>query len=293
MKRLIVFAVLTCLLLCGCAEANTTPSETATELTPVQTQPTTEPAAESIPATQAPTGATAEPTIEATTTPTQDQMEKVTVYLLEKTILFDSGSTEYYYDENYNIDSYEVFTIENETMCEVYFEEKDANGMAWVLRTEWPEGIGNETRNLTYFQDGKLKEEQIAGSNYSGYQYEYDQKGDRTEKREYYDGIVQSVVYYEYDGEMLKAAYCEDIAGNKVFECRIENGLVMEKVFFDSDSEYGYNYEYDENNNLVKTTFCYDGQNTPGEQFFYKAVEVEADRAHYLQEQQKYLIPIT
>lgn len=280
MKRLTVFAVLICLLLCGCGKFFTPPTEIAAQL-----QPATGATIESTSTTQAPT--------EVSTAPTEPKAEKVTVYLLTEVTFFDSGSTEYYYDENYNIDSYKVFTIENTIMYEAFFEEKDTNGMPCVIRTQWPEESGDEIRNLTYFEDGKLKEEQTSDSNYSGYQYAYDQKGDRTEKREYYDGILQSVVYYEYDGELLSAAYCEDNAGNKVFECRIENGLITEKIFFDSDSEYGYRYEYDENNNLVQTTFYYDGESIPGDQYFYKAVEVDAERAHYLREQQKYLISIT
>ncbi len=286
MKRLISFALLCCLFLCACGQP-TTPTEPSPRTQPATestTQLATEPTTESIPATQAST--------KATTKPTQPKAKKVTVYLLTKATYFDSGYVEYNYDENHNIDSYTVFTIENTTMSQVFFEKKDANGMACVIRTQFPEDISNETRNLTYFKDGKLKEEQIAGSNYSGYQYEYNQKGNRTEKREYYDGILQSVVYYEYDGGQLKAAYCENNADNKIFECRIKNGLIVEKVFFDSDKEYGYLYEYDENNNLIKTTFCQDGESIPGDQYFYKAVKVNAERAHYLKEQQKYLIPV-
>ena len=294
-KRFLAFALLACLLLSGFEAADPTIAPT-TEPTQALTQPATEPTTESLPETQAPTETPTEPATEAATEPatepTQTQKEKVTVYLLEKTVTYDNGSTEYYYDEDYNIASYKVFTIENEIMYTAYFEEQNANGMACVLRTEWPDGIGNEPRNLTYFEDGKLKEEQIAGSNYTGYQYEYDQKGDMTEKREYYDGILESIVYYSYDGETLSAVYCEDKEGNKVFECRIENGLVTEKVFFDTGSEYGYSYEYDENNNLVKTTFSYDGEIYPSEQYYYKAVEVDADRAWYLLAQQNYLLPI-
>lgn len=291
MKRIIVFALLSCLLLCACGQ-NTAPTEPATQTphatdpaTDPATEPATQPATENIPETQAPT--------EAPTDPPHGEAEKVTVYLLKEAIYFDSGSAEYRYDENYNIDSCTVFTIENTTMYEKFFEEKDANGMACVIRTQWPEDAGNETLNLKYFEDGKLQEEQIAGSNYTGYQYAYDQAGNRTEKREYYDGILQSIVYYEYDGEQLTAAYCEDNAGSKIYECRIENGLIVEKTFLDSEEAYGYRYEYDENNNLVQTTFCFEGDETPGDQYTYEAVEVDAERAHYLLEQQKYLFSIT
>jgi len=284
MKRLLAFAVLTCMLLCGC-EADSPPStDPATEPTQEQIQLLTEPTAENTPATK--------PTHEATIEPTQAKTETVTVYLLEELILYDSGSTEYHYDENYNIDSYTVFTIENEPMYTAYFEEKDSNGMACRYRAEWPGAAGGETRTLTYFADGKLKEEQYDGSLFSGYQYAYDLKGDVTEKREYYDGTLQTVVYYEYNGEILESVYCEDQEGNKLFDCLLENGRITEKICFDSDSNYSYLYEYDENNNLIQTTILYEDEMIPCEQYSYKAVEVEAARAWYLLEQQKYLLPI-
>ena len=294
MKRLIAYALLCCLLLCACghpAEPKETQptTEPATQTQPTteslqQTQPATEPAAESTSETQEPTGETTEPT--------QSVEEKVTVYLLKKVTYFDSGSVEYHYDENYNIDSYTIFTLENTVMCEVFFEEKDANGMACVVRNQWPEGIEGEIRNLTYFEDGRLKEEQFAGSNFSGCQYEYDREGNLIEKREYYDGMLISAVYFEYDYDQLTIAYCEDNAGSKVFECWIENGRIVAKIFLDSGEDYGYRYEYDENNNMVSMTLYYEGETFPGDQYFYEAVEVDADRVRYLQEQQKYLIPI-
>ena len=104
---------------------------------------------------------------------------------------------------------------------------------------------------------------------------------------------MESVVYYEYDGNLLTAAYCEDSEGNRIFECRIENGFVVERVLFDHDVKSGYLYEYDENNNLSQLSFYYDGDSIPGDHYFYIAVEVDAERAHYIREQQKYLIPIT
>jgi len=273
MKRFTVFAVLLSLLLCGCTQLFTPPTEPAT-------QPTTEPAIESTPIT------------EPTTEPTQPVAEKVTVCLLKKTTYFDSGHVEYTYDENYNIDAYKVFTIENAPMYNVFFEQKDANGMAGMVRTRWADGMGDDTRTLVYSADGKLQEEKMTGSNFSGFQFAYDQLGNRTEKREYYDGILESVVYYAYDGRQLTEAFCEDREGNKKFQCKVENGRIVEQTCFDSESEYGYRYEYDENGNLIEATYYQDGENFPGDQYFYEAVEVDAARAPYLLEQQKYLIPM-
>lgn len=301
MKRLIILTLLISVLLCGCviiytpsSQTETQPQATLESTDKSQTPPqaSTDPTQ---PSTEAPTESTgtAQAQTEETTAPTLPEEELVTVYLLTRSVIFDSGSTEYTYDDNYNIVSYIALSLEDTPMYEVFFENRDANGMAGVVRSQWPGGIDNEIRNLTYFEDGKLKEEQIVGFNFTGYQYAYDHNGNRTEKREYFDGILQSVVYYEYDGEVLKAAYCEDTAGNIVFECRIENGLILEKNYFDPAGTYGYLYEYDENDVLVKTTFYYDGEYIPGDQYFYAAVEVDAERAHYLQEQQNHLIFIT
>lgn len=290
MKRLIAFAVLVCLLLCGCGKTAPDPTQPALQTQPSQAPSvqTTAAPQETIPETQAPTEPPAEPTAE----PTQPAPEMVTVYLLTNVTVYDSGSTQYHYDENYNITSYEVLTIENTLMYEVFFELQNENGMACAVRAQWPEDTGSEIRYLTYTKDGKLSEEQIAGSNYTGYQYAYDAHGNRTEKREYYDGILQSVVYYEYTGTTLDAAWCQDNAGTVIFECRIDNGRILEKNYYDSSVRYGYRYDYDENNNPYSSTFYYDGENLPGERFFYQAVEVTAERAKYLLEQQRYLLSI-
>jgi YD repeat-containing protein len=290
MKRLIAFALIACLILCGCGKKDTTPTkavnktQTITEPTKESTS-TTEPTKESIPTTEPPT--------QPVTEPTQPKVEKVTVYLLTKTTVFDSGYIDYHYDENFNIHSFKVFSIENETMYESFFDKKDTNGMACEIRSHWPDGAGNETLSLTYSEDGNLTDELIADSNFSGFQYAYDQNGNRTEKREYYEGMLESVVYYEYEGNLLKAVYCNDNADNRVYECRVEKGLITEKNYFDSEIKYGYRYQYDENKNLVSTIFYYDGEDMPGDQYFYQAVEVDAVRANYLQKQQRYLISIT
>lgn len=218
--------------------------------------------------------------------------EKVTVYLLESSVLLDSGKTEYFYDTDYNIISAKVYTVENEIMCTHNYEENDENGMPCVIRTVWPDGGDEQIRNLEYFMDGKLKEERDAGSNFSGFQYDYDEKGDLAEKREYYEGNLKSVTHYGYYGEQLVAVFSEDAEGNRIAGGNIENGRIA--IMSYSEHEYGYKYsnryEYDENGNLVKMTVIIDGETASGEEYSYKAVEVDADRAAYLLEQQKYLI---
>ncbi len=284
MKRLIAFALLSCLLLCGCC-ISAPPAETEP-----QANPATEPSIENTPATAAPTQGTEPQDTEPA--PTEAPDRKVTVYLLTKSTIYDSGSTEYSYDRDYNIDSFKVSSIENTVMYETYFEKKDANGMAGQVRMHWLDTDNDEIRSLTY-ENGKLKNDQIVGSNFSGVQYEYDQNGNRTEKREYYEGMLESVVCYEYAGQTLKAVYCESNFGSRIYECRIQNGRITQKVYLDTDTEYGYRYTYDDNGNVAAVTFYSGDETIPGDQYFYQAVEVDADRAPYLLEQQKYLLSIT
>ena len=278
MKRLIAFVLLFCLVFCGCGGNDTDSTE----------KPSTE--SSSVSATESTPSTPSNPT--ASSMPHQTAPQKVTVYLLTKLAIFDSGYTEYVYDENHNIKSYKVYTIENDVMCEVFFEDRDSNQMPRKIRTVWPDGVDEQAKTLAYNDNGRLKEEREVGSNFCGYQYDYDDNGNLTEAREYYDAILQTVVRYEYNGNTLKSVYCEDNAGKKVFECRVENGLIIEKNYFDANYDYGYKYKYDKNNNLTETSFIMDGETLPGDQYTYKAVEVDASRAKYLIEQQNYLITI-
>ena len=278
MKRFFALLLLSCLLLCGC-EADAPATEPITESVQAQTQPVTTPVEE----TTAPAEQT---TTEEVTEPTQPITEKVTVYLVEESFLFDSGCTKYYYDEDYNIDYYTVYTMENEVRYTAYFENKNSNGMAGKFKEQWPES--STTYIMTHFEDGKLSEIKLDDNSFSGTQYEYDLKGDITEKREYYDGILNNIVYFEYDGETLSAVYGEDADGNKLFNCRIENGLIVEQVF----SDYTVFYKYDSNNNLVESSMLYEGETMPSEQYTYKAVEVDAERACYLLKQQNFLLSV-
>lgn len=276
MKRLIAITLFICLLLCGCQAANPTPTESAAESDLVTSK--------------APAVESTEVTTEDITESTSVQPKKVTVYLLEKAVFFDSGYTEYYYDKNNNIDTYKTFSIENELMTTVNFVEKDKNGMACML---WEDE--GDVLIRTYLDGGKLKEEQRNSNEtpYTGYQYEYDKNGNVINKREYYDGILQSTVIYEYKSSKLYRVYCEDPQENRIFDCRVENGVIIEKVCYSSDSSYSYRYEYDSNGNLTKETFIIDGEAVPGTTYQYKSVKVDANRAQYLQKQQQYLFSIT
>lgn len=292
MKRVIAILIVVCLLLCGCQAVKPTSTEPAIESTQHSTQTTTE-ATEGT-SEEATTEAPTEVTTTPVTEPEQTQPSKVTVYLLEKTVFCDNGYSAYFYDDAYNVNTREDYDIENKYLGRVNFIEKDKNGMACMI---WEETRTENVHNLTYFEDGKLKEEllNVNESNYTGWQYEYDQKGDVVEKREYFEGILQSTVIYEYNGEELWRVYCEDPEGNHIYDCRVEGGRIIEKVVYSTDSVTGcsYRYEYDENGNLTNETALLDGELIPIQTHTYRAVEVDADRAMYLLEQQKYLISIT
>jgi antitoxin component YwqK of YwqJK toxin-antitoxin module len=133
----------------------------------------------------------------------------------------------------------------------------------------------------------------IKGSKYAMVEYAYDEKGDVTEKRSYYQGILEGVTRYEYDGEELIRVYHEDPQGEHVFDCRVENGIIIEKSFSQSAGGYAYFYEYDANGNLVKETGLVEGETVPIQSHAYKAVEVEPERVPFLLAQQKYLLDIT
>lgn len=231
-----------------------------------------------------------DPTTESATEPAQP--EKVTVYLVESTVYPDTGSVEYIYDADFNILSYQVLTLDKDVMYSAVFDERDANGMPRSFKTQWPENYGNEEWTLSWFQDGKIQEAQMNG-NFTGYQYAYDEKGDVTEKRGYYQGILENVTRYEYDGEELIRVYNEDAQGEHIFDCRVEHGIIIEKSFSQSAGGYAYFYEYDAKGNLVKETAIVEGETVLIQAHTYKAVEVEPERVPFLLAQQKYLLDIT
>ena len=164
MKRILAVTLIVCLLLCGCQLGDLIPAEPATE--PSQTQTPTEAS------TEAPTETPTEAPTEAPTEPVQAQPEKVTVYLLEKAVYFDSGYTEYSYDINYNIDEYETVSLEGDWIATVYFREKDKNGMPNMI---WEELAGSDDGSVhlvKYSEGGKMTEDQYDSNTnpYSGYQ---------------------------------------------------------------------------------------------------------------------------
>jgi len=275
MKRLIFFALLTVLLLSACNAADPVPT------TPIQ--------AESRPTTEAPTDST--PTAPSAE-PTQALPRKVTVYLLEKSVLADSGYTAYHYDENHSIDRYEEFTIENDLRYTVFFEKKDEHGMAGQCRTQWGGGDSGETQLMAYFSGGKLKEQRYPGTSFSGTRYEYDQKGNVLEKREYYEDALYASVKYEYQGDVLTAISCKSAEGELLFECVLDKGRITGKTCYEYGGEVCYIYKYDQNGNLSEVMLSMDGELFPSGIHTYKAVEVDADRAMYLLEQQRYLLGI-
>ncbi len=275
MRRWIAMLLIATLLLTttGCTGGEIEP--TVKETLPGQTQ------------TTAPTDKETIPKETEATEPAVPSM--VTVYLLEKTVIFDSGYQLYNYDENNNILSIETFTIEDALLYKTHFSKQDANGMFCQSVEEWDEELNRHT--FVWFQDGKLQEEQY-DPGFSGDQYEYDPAGRVSQMRNYYDGILNYTVYFGYDGDALQRVYCENEEGRKLFECEIENGRIVKKNLFDIEGTiyYAYEYIYDDNGNLNQRLFTMDGETSPCEIHTYRAVEVDANLAYYLMAQQQYLL---
>jgi len=288
MKRILAIILAMGLLLCGCSLLDPADKESKPKHSWI---PTGFPTTSTTAATAEPTTAatTAAPTAATTAAPTQPGT--VTVYLLTESFFCDNGRSEFFYDANYNIDTRKDYDIENNYLGCVNYIEKDQNGMPCMI---WEETRTENVYNLTYFEDGKLKEEllNVNESNFTGWQYEYDQMGNMTEKREYYEGILQSTLLFEYNGDELIRAYCQDPQENHLYDCRVENGVIIEKVVYSTESMEGcsYRYEYDGNGNLTAEYFLFDGELMPNMTYSYKAVEVDAHRAGYLKYQQAYLL---
>lgn len=290
MKRLIAILLFGCLLLCGCQAADPTQAPTPAPTQPTVETPTNAP-------TEAPTAPPTEAPTEAPTEPEVTSPATVTVYLLTQAVYFENGFITYSYDENHNIHQAERTDLEGEYAGMTYFREKDANGMACLVWQEFSDSYGGDSGNLrTRFADGKLQEDRYchADAPLTGYTFDYDQKGDIIEKKEYYDGKLQSTVKFEYSGEELFRVYCDDTDGVRLFECRVEGGRILEKVCYNYDGSYSHAifYTYDENGCLIQDTYLIDGENLPNTTYSYKAVEVSWERAQYLQMQQAELIPI-
>lgn len=292
MKRLIAFALLLCMvLLCGCQNIAPTPPapendppENTSAQTPVTNDPVDDPSEDP---SEEPSQ---EPSEEPSEEPTQPEL--VTVYLLQEAFLFDNGPMSFYYDENHNVAGYNFNDMEGQTIFTGHFAQPDGNGMPSRYGTVWYDGSAGEDHTLVWDQDGKLLEVQT-GEAFTGSQYDYDEQGRLLERRDYYEGMLDSAVYYEYDGDTLSACWSEDSLCNKKFDCRVAEGRIVEQTFYDYSTPYGYTYEYDENGNLVQSLFVFDGDALPAVQYTYIQVQVSPERAQYLREQQKYLMTLT
>ncbi len=280
MRRILPFILLVCLFLVGCQDSahNNTSS-------PFQNTDSTTTASENT------TGVTT-PATTTTGDASAEESATVAVYLLDEVSLSDSGYTRYYYAENGNIDYYEVMTIENDLRFSCHFEEPDANGMPCKVRLQWDEETGSST-TIRYHADGKIQEEQEDGSNYTGYQYSYNSAGDLSEKREYYDGMLQSMVRCEYEDDVLSGVFCENADGDAVYECVVKNGRIAERINYEyEDYHTRAVFEYDAQGNLTKITYLADGEPEAVELYSYKLIETDANRAQYLRQQQAYLLSI-
>ena len=272
----LLLAVALCLPLCGCdfsfatgGEAETTSGKSWVTMPAVmQTEPTEPLETEPSPTEPAPT-----------------EPELVTVYLLESAQIYDSGRMEYIYDEEDNIISIKVYTIENDLMFTTYFEECDLDGIPGSYRVAWEMG-GGDSYKITYTDYAKITDIEYVGGNFTGNQFEYDQQRRVTEQRSYYEGILEEAAYFEYDGDKLVNSYCTDVNGNLVYECRVENGLIKEYIYSEDQGSSRRLCEYDEAGNLLSDSYIYDGETVPGTFYKYRAVQVDARRAIYLVGQQ-------
>lgn len=290
-RRLLTLALASLMLLSAFSCSKEDPAKTA--LSDTAEEQVTETKTEATAETETPVPSkTLEETVTKETVPPQksEEEEQVTVYLLEEAAYYDSGYTLYYYDKEYNVEKAAVYNVEKKQTSNVCFEEKDENGMPCKLRTEWMDGSQEQSLILRYFADGKLKEAENAGAQFTGCQYEYDQDGNLIAKREYYDGILEGAVICEYRDGALVGVYGEDREGNRLFECLVENGRVIRRTYKDAGTSFSDQYEYDQNGNLVKSVLVMDGAEIPGAQYRYTAVRVPASRVEFLRSQQSFLL---
>ena len=214
---------------------------------------------------------------------------KVTVYLLDKVTTDYGDYTVYFYDENYNVDRCESLNESGSVFCTTYFEEKDENGMAGVLREVW-DSQDTYIGALTWSRDAKLlkknKDVELI--------FEYDEAGKLVEVTEYYDGAFSATFCFEYKDDVLQRLYCMSAEEYVTFECEAKNGLIVKKncYYYDGSKACCHDFSYDENGNLVEQREYWEENpnDTTTTSYSYKTVEVAADQALYILAQQKYLV---
>lgn len=282
MKRILAAVLALCLLLCGCDLLK--PEETGSGGLSLKG------AADKFGAnaTDAAPDATTDVATEPAPKPTQPKPDKVTVYLLAESAMMDVGHSEFIYDENHNISKCVSYDLDSQTLYSIDFVEKDANGMAKMLWETWNDGSGN-VMVVTYGSDGRWQEGKYDEGSFTGTQCSYDDNGRLTEMREYADGVLQSTEYREYKDGVLFRLWCETPQGDHLYDCRVENGVILEKAVNGPYGAYSYFYAHDDQGNLIEEVFSEAGESFVRETHKYKAVEVSYERAQYLLKQQEQL----
>ena len=285
MKRIFLLVLAVSLLLIGCGRKQ------VDETTPILS-------------TQATTEASTEPTL-----PFPAPDGAFTVYLLERVEYLDGEevafTTTYTYDECGNVLTAVQKTAAGEVQCTTYYEEQDENGMPHKIREVWD--AGNSTpRVLTYLEDGRIESELYEGHDNSGWWYEYDEQGNLSQMRLYYENSLDLTVFCEYEGEIkatgtdrygntvyaprtLSAVYCESGNGIPYYDTELLGGKILKKDYH-VNAGYSYTYEYDENGNLTAKSYQDAEAQWTVTRYVYTEAEISGGITQYVMAQHEFLM---
>lgn len=272
MKRLLAIALVLSLLLIGCNKPGSGETQSTLSTEPqVATQPITEPVTE--------------PSL-----PSSDN--SISVYLLERVEYLHEDSVAftctYTYDNCGNVLTAIQQTAEGEIQCTTYYEEQDEKGMPHKIREVWD--VGNATpRILTYLEDGKIESELYEGQNNSGWWYDYDEQGNLSQMRLYFENSPDITVYCEYENGILSKLYCKSIHDDPVYEAELKDGRILKKTYYDNIT-YSYLYEYDENGNLASKRYENAETQRAVARYIYTEVQISSELAPFALAQQQFLL---
>ena len=170
--------------------------------------------------------------------------------------------TEYSYENNRIVK--ESHCSDNGVVYAEYLFEYDAKGN--MVREIYVDSDGSSRISSEYEYDSKgnvIKEKGFFGDSY---EYEYDSKGNRTKSIEFLGGELNKIKVWEYNdkGEITKYIwYNDDNTIEQYIEYKKEydsHGNLVKELYCSYDGEtdgYLYDHEYDDDNNISKTTIYY------------------------------------